>query len=201
MKSKYLIFGLIFLFIIFLVGFFVWFFLNLKPIGNGKMVMLEIKVGTGYKTIAANLEDKGVIKSKRAFEIYVLLTGNFNKIKADKVRGEGKLVMQWDEDLFSVENRGDDIGYYINHSCDPNLWMQDAYTLVAKRDIEEGEEITADYALWEADENYVSKWKCSCGLSFCRKRITGKDWRLPGLQKRYKGHFSPLINKRISRLI
>lgn len=74
-------------------------------------------------------------------EKVVVWKGNyFNKSEADKVKSEGKLVMQWDEDLFSVEERGDDIGYYINHSCDPNLWMQDAYTLVAKRDIREGEE-------------------------------------------------------------
>lgn len=134
-------------------------------------------------------------------EKVVVWKGNyFNKKEADKVKREGKLVMQWDEDLFSVEDRGDDIAYFINHSCDPNLWMQDAYILVARRDIKKGEEITADYALWEADQNYVSKWQCVCGSSLCRKRITGRDWCLPELQKRYKGHFSPLINKRIERI-
>jgi len=71
--------------------------------------------------------------------------------------------MQWNTNLFSVENRGDDSGYYINHSCDSNLWMKDAYTLIAKTDINRGEEITADYVLWEADEAYVSKWNCKCG--------------------------------------
>ena len=29
--------------------------------------------------------------------------------------------MQWDENLFSVENRGEDKGYFINHSCEPNI--------------------------------------------------------------------------------
>lgn len=104
--------------------------------------------------------------------------------------------MQWDNDLFSVEDRGDDQGYFINHSCDSNLWMQGTFTLIAKRDITPNEEITADYALWEA-WGYVSSWDCNCGSLLCRKKVTGKDWRLPEVQKRYLNHFSPLINKRI----
>jgi len=105
--------------------------------------------------------------------------------------------MQWDDNLYSFEERGDDIGYYINHSCDSNLWMQDACTLIAKRDVEKGEELTADYALWSEDENNVSKWACNCGSKYCRKKVTGNDWKLSDVQKRYKEHFSPLINKRI----
>lgn len=154
--------------------------------------------------VSSGISGKGLfaIAAIKENEKVVVWKGNyFNKKEADRVKREGKLVMQWDEDLFSVEDRGDDIAYHINHSCEPNLWMQDAYTLVARRDIKKGEEITADYALWEADENYISKWKCGCGSSFCRKRITGKDWRLPELQERYQGHFSPLINKRITGLV
>ena len=118
---------------------------------------------------------------------------------ATEAKGKGKLVLQWDYNLYSVEDRGDDMGYFINHSCDSNTWMEDAYTLVAKLDIQIGEEVTADYALWEADPNYVSKWNCSCGSPVCRKKITGNDWKLPEVQARYGGHFSPLINKRIEK--
>ena len=117
--------------------------------------------------------------------------------RAKNARANGKLVMQWDDNLFSVEDRGDDSGYFINHSCNPNAWMKGAFIIIAKRDIKIGEEITADYALWEADENYISKWECKCGSTVCRKRVTGKDWLLPELQNRYKNHFSPLMNKRI----
>ncbi|RWH82177.1 MAG: SET domain-containing protein [Mesorhizobium sp.] len=35
---------------------------------------------------------------------------------------------------------------YGNHSCDPNLWHQDATTVVARRAITKGEELTIDYA-------------------------------------------------------
>ncbi len=121
------------------------------------------------------------------------------KEQADRAMSEGKLVMQWDEDLYSIEDRGEDQGYFLNHTCDPNVWMSDAFTLIARRDISTGEEVTADYALWEANENKVSKWQCNCGASDCRGRVTGKDWQLLALQEKYQNHFSPLINKRIAR--
>lgn len=120
--------------------------------------------------------------------------------QAQKAKNEEKLVMQWDDDLYSIEDRGDDQGYFLNHSCDPNVWMDGPYTIVARRNIEVGEEVTADYALWEADENKVSKWECYCGATGCRKRVTGKDWHIPELQEKYRGHFSPLLNKQISAM-
>ncbi len=94
----------------------------------------------------------------------------------------------------------DDRGDYINHACDPNVWLADEHTLVARRDIAAGEELTIDYALFEGDEDDVKPWECRCGSPLCRGRITGKDWRLPELQERYRGHFSPFINRRIERL-
>ena len=120
-----------------------------------------------------------------------------NSVGAEKAKTEGKLVMQWDEDLFSVENRGAEKGYFINHSCEPNTWMGDAYTVIANKDIKKGEELTIDYILFQVNENYISKWDCKCGSKECRKRITGRDWRLKEFQKRYKDHFTPIINKLI----
>jgi hypothetical protein len=38
-------------------------------------------------------------------------------------------------------------------------------------------------------------WRC--GSPLCRRLITGADWRLPTLQERYCGHFSPFINRRL----
>jgi hypothetical protein len=147
---------------------------------------------------------KGLFTTKpiKKDEVVVVWGGTYvASEEAEKAKQEGKLVMQWDGNLYSVEDRGEGTGYFVNHSCEPNLWMKGAYALVAMRDVKEGEELTADYALWEADEGYVSKWECGCGSQSCRKRITGKDWQLPELQERYKDHFSPLINKRIRGLI
>ena len=121
-----------------------------------------------------------------------------NKVGDEEAKKNGKLIMQWDDDLFSFEDRGDDDTYFINHSCDSNLWMDGAFTLIAKKDIEKDEEITADYALWEGTEEYLSKWECKCGETCCRKRITGKDYILKDVQERYAGHFSPLVSKKIA---
>ncbi len=86
---------------------------------------------------------------------------------------------------------------FLNHSCNPNVWMDDEVTLSARSDITEGEELTADYALWEFDPDYVSPFVCRCGFDSCRGRITGRDWQLPELQLRYAGHFHPSIDARV----
>jgi SET domain-containing protein len=90
--------------------------------------------------------------------------------------------------------------YYLNHSCDPALWMVDAASFAARRDIAPGSELTADYAFWQDDDGFVPDWNCGCGAALCRGKVTGADWRLRALQERYRGHFSPFVNARIARL-
>jgi uncharacterized protein len=84
-----------------------------------------------------------------------------------------------------------------NHSCDPNLWLAGAVTVVARRVIELGEEAAIDYALMTADP--VWSMECRCRAANCRRQITGADWRLPDLQVRYRGHWSPFITRRIDK--
>lgn len=131
-------------------------------------------------------------------ETVAIWGGTFvGKHEAEQARAQGKLVMQLDEDLYSVEERGEDPTYFMNHSCNPNVWMANTVTLVARRKVAPGEELTVDYALFEANEHVIYGWECDCGSSDCRKQVTGQDWRLPELQGRYAGHFLPLIAGRI----
>ncbi len=88
----------------------------------------------------------------------------------------------------------------MNHSCDPNTWMADEVTIVARRPISVGEEVTADYAEWVAYPDYETIKDCKCGSLLCRHLVTGNDWRLPVLQERYKGHWPPYLAKRIERI-
>jgi hypothetical protein len=77
--------------------------------------------------------------------------------------------------------------------------MADNVTVVARRDIQAGEEITGDYAVWEGEPEYLLG-PCECGSPLCRTVITGNDWMLPQLQERYAGHFLPFINQRIVQM-
>ena len=134
----------------------------------------------------------------------VLLSGEDIKgEKADKWRAEGYVWAAIGEGLYlagQLSREDTDSTNFINHSCDPNVWMQDEVTLVARRDIARGEELTIDYAMFEEDEDWVPSWECHCGSRLCRGRFTGKDWRCRELQERYWNHFSPFINDRIRRL-
>jgi SET domain-containing protein len=84
---------------------------------------------------------------------------------------------------------------YGNHSCDPNLWWAGAYELAARRDIAAGEEVTNDYATSTGDDELTMV--CSCRTACCRGTITGRDWRLPDLHRRYGDHWVPVLRGRI----
>jgi uncharacterized protein len=88
----------------------------------------------------------------------------------------------------------------MNHSCDSSAWMVDEVTLVARRDIGAGEEVTVDYALFTTQSNWMLDNRCHCSSPYCRRMITGDDWRREDVQERYRNHFSPFINRRIERL-
>ena len=45
------------------------------------------------------------------------------------------------------------------------------------------------------DDDY--SLECKCGAPNCRKILTGKDWQLPELQKRYAGYFSTYLARKI----
>ena len=85
----------------------------------------------------------------------------------------------------------------MNHSCDSNLWMADEVTVVARRDIAAGEELTIDYALQSGLPVDLLGQPCRCASPACRGVITGNDWQRKELQERYQGHFSPFLNERI----
>lgn len=56
--------------------------------------------------------------------------------------------------------------HYGNHSCDPNLWWAGPYTLIARRPIEPGDEVTSDYGTSTGADDFVMT--CTCGTALCR---------------------------------
>jgi SET domain-containing protein len=83
---------------------------------------------------------------------------------------------------------------FINHSCAPNVGFAGNVVLVAMRDVETGEELTTDYAMFDSSDEAM---ECHCGAPECRKVIHGQDWQLSQLQARYHGYFSRYLADRI----
>lgn len=105
-------------------------------------------------------------------------------------------------DTLHVETDGhlvlpdDSIAHFGNHSCDPNVWLDGTFDLVARRKIRPGEEITVDYATFSTLPGFVMA--CRCQTSACRGRVTGNDWQLLELQDRYGEHWTPVVVSLIS---
>lgn len=105
--------------------------------------------------------------------------------------------LQVDEGVYLWSIREGDAGDYVNHSCNPNAWISGQISLLARRDIQTGEEITFDYATTDASD--YDAFECHCGDSMCRGTVTGQDWQRADLQERYRGHFSAYIQRRIDK--
>ncbi len=86
---------------------------------------------------------------------------------------------------------------YMNHSCDPNTWWADDHTLVARRDIAPGEEVTYDYATTETA--CVWAMPCACGSPDCRGLVTNRDCLDPAWQARYGNHLPGHVRRAIER--
>ena len=63
-------------------------------------------------------------------------------------------IQIWNNEYVYAQNR---LAEKINHSCEPNCWINNLTKVVAMRDIDEWEEITWDY--WMSED---SNWKCEC---------------------------------------
>jgi hypothetical protein len=87
--------------------------------------------------------------------------------------------------------------FFINHSCNANVWFHGSENkFLARRDIKMGEEITYDYGTTECNP----KWgmDCLCGLPSCRGRISGDDWKNLEFRTKFKGHFFGGVQAKIN---
>jgi ornithine decarboxylase len=69
------------------------------------------------------------------------------------------------------------LGAYLNHSCDPNAGMRTnedgLLDVVAKRPIAAGDEVVADYAMFEYELSDMAAVTCNCQSELCRRHIVG----------------------------
>jgi SET domain-containing protein len=86
---------------------------------------------------------------------------------------------------------------FLNHSCEPNVGILGQIIFVAMRDIDSGEELTIDYAMFGANKKPM---RCNCRSSNCRGLITDTDWRIKELQVKYRGYFSSYLQQKINEI-
>jgi len=157
--------------------------------------------------VKQNITHKGVFAKKKIKQGEIILDfkQGGGRFFSDKERN--KLPEKYhhydiqvgDNLFFGATNESEvDIADYINHSCNPDAGIKGALKLVAIRDIKPNEEITFDYAMSESHTEL--NMRCRCSQPHCRKIITGDDWKIPTLQRKYHGSFSDYLQKKINAL-
>ena len=85
---------------------------------------------------------------------------------------------------------------YVNHSCEPNCGIKNGVEIVSMKRIEEGEEITIDYAMIVYDFDYYN-WEedisCECKSEKCRGEIGTYKNLSKSLKEKYKGFISSFL--------
>ncbi len=101
-------------------------------------------------------------------------------------------AIQVDYDRYVVPRRNS-VGWYINHSCDPNCVMS-GLSIIAGRDVKSGEELTFDYS---TDVDWAGfMMACSCGSYRCRRKIRAYRFLPDELRQRYGSSVAPFIRRR-----
>ena len=71
---------------------------------------------------------------------------------------------------------------YINHSCDPNVFIKN-WKIIAMKPIKKGEEIVFDYSI---NSDFPVAFRCRCGAKSCRGFYSVSFFKLNRrLQKKY----------------
>lgn len=85
-----------------------------------------------------------------------------------------------DEDLILDLPNGSEYEAFVNHSCNPNVYIDGQVVFRALRDIRIDEFITVDYGTFMLTKTPYIK-ECNCGSDDCRKQITGEDYKFLNL--------------------
>jgi len=156
------------------------------------------------ETRTSNINNKGIFAKEKIFKDEIIWSIDPNK-DTRKFYNMLRLHELPPEEYEIVKQHGYQVGYniltvdtddgkYTNHSCDPNSYnaLNGEWVTVARRDIEVGEEITADYGTIMSHAWYEDMI-CNCGASNCRKLITKNDYNLPELRIIHAGRLDDYL--------
>ena len=141
----------------------------------------------------AGAKGKGVFATRplRRSEVLVTFRGKPRWIW-DIPRETWPYTIQVDYDRYLVPKKNG-VGWYLNHSCQPNCVIS-GLSVVAARDIRNGEELTFDYS---TDVDWPGfRMACSCGARRCRKVVRAYRFLPENLRERYGKRVAPYIARR-----
>lgn len=124
--------------------------------GQGVYAIRSIKIGE----VVLVIDDTHVVTDEST------LTKELHEFDCDYL-ANGKIILMQEPEKF------------INHSCDPTSYIKTingVRTVLAMRDVAEGEEITFDYCINGDNEG---TFECHCGAANCRKIYNGNFFKLP----------------------
>jgi uncharacterized protein len=127
----------------------------------------------------------------RKGERIAFIFGTKKKFASTDKRSASKIPTWYGITKSTWMDPGSSIFKYFNHSCDPNTAIIGTKTVIARKNIKVGEEITFDYSFTDGDINWTLDHTCKCGSKRCRKKIMSIQ-KLPS--STVKAHY-PLIPK------
>ncbi|MDQ1636748.1 MAG: uncharacterized protein QOF62_87 [Pyrinomonadaceae bacterium] len=135
---------------------------------------MKLNLAPGLAIKKSAIEGKGcfaVVAFKGRRKIAEYAGEKITNAEANRRASRRKLRICAINDRWSLDgSRGGNGTHYINHSCEPNAFMQIVYDhilFIALRDIRPGEEITIDYE----STLHSDKKRCVCGARKCRGTI------------------------------
>ena len=143
---------------------------------------------TGLRVGDAGAKGKGVFAAKR-FELGELVwdyAGEERWIK-EIPRRLWRYCFQVDYDRYVVPQKGS-VGWYLNHSCEPNAVIMGRTRVVSLRRIEKGEEVNFDYSTNVGWDRF--SMRCRCGRPTCRRFVRSYQ-KLP---EEKKGHYGASVS-------
>jgi hypothetical protein len=144
--------------------------------GRGLFTTVDLPAGTVVSRLGGRLVDTATLRSM-----------------AEVADGDLDAVVVG-EDLHLVPAPGN-LNRFVNHACDPCLGWVDTYSLATRADVAAGSELLVDYAMSVVDEAWFLR--CHCASYRCRQMVEGSDWRIPQLQQRYAGWWTPYVQRLI----
>ncbi|MDR0628401.1 MAG: SET domain-containing protein-lysine N-methyltransferase [Treponema sp.] len=163
--------------------------------------MLKSVISDKVVIADSHIDGKGMFAKERIAKGEIVFIKGGHILKREQLFSSGKInsYLPIDDEYFIAAETSEEeaaIKLFNNHSCDPNCGLRGEITFVAIHDIEKGEELTVDYAFID-DADY--EFDCTCGFPNCRKKVRGRDWKIPELKSRYREYFAAYLQAKFPK--